>query len=167
VVGIDSLLQSFKGSNVVSEAVSKVPYLKEMVRRKMDRLLSGRGKQDVSPHSDRYHNTNGNDLRHDCRYVTPVRSKRSTLPTECYKSLSRQRSATLGVGVSSKFRSVAREGGGAGVRSSGISAGVGSGGGWAIGSGVSSGVSLGIGLGAGSVQVLESVWSSVWVSVRA
>jgi hypothetical protein len=61
----------------------------------MDRLLSGRGKQDVSPHSDRYHNTNGNDLRHDCRYVTPVRSKRSTLPTECYQSSSTQRSSTL------------------------------------------------------------------------
>jgi hypothetical protein len=95
VVGIDSLLQSFKGRNVVLENSSKVPYLKDMVRRKMDRLLSGRGKQDVSPHSDRYRNTNGNDLRHDCRYVTPVRSKRSTLPTECYQSSLTQRSSTL------------------------------------------------------------------------
>ena len=53
VVGIDSLLQSFNGNNVVSEKVSKVPYLNGMVRRKTDRLLAGRGKQDVSPHGDR------------------------------------------------------------------------------------------------------------------
>jgi hypothetical protein len=37
-----------------------------MVQWKMDHLLSGCGKQDVSPHSDHYHNTNGNDLQHDC-----------------------------------------------------------------------------------------------------
>ena len=95
VVGIDSLLQSFNGSNVVSEKVSKVPYLKEMVHRKMDRLLSGCGKQDVSPHYYHYHNTNGNDSRHVCRYVTPIRSKCSTLPTGCYAASLRQRSATL------------------------------------------------------------------------
>jgi hypothetical protein len=84
VVGIDSLLQSFNGDNVVSETISKVPYLNGMVRRKMDRLLAGRGKQDVSPHDDRYKKTNGNDLRHDCRYHTPSWRKRSTLPTQCY-----------------------------------------------------------------------------------
>ena len=54
VVGIDSLLQSSIVSNVVSEKVSKVPYLDGMVHRKMDRLFAGRGKQDVSPYGDHY-----------------------------------------------------------------------------------------------------------------
>ena len=79
----------------MSEKVSKVPYLNGMVRRKTDRLLAGRGKQDVSPHGDHYKKTNGNDSRHDCRYHTPSRRKRSTLPTQHYASSSTQRSATL------------------------------------------------------------------------
>jgi hypothetical protein len=95
VVGIDSLLQSFNGNNVVSEKFSKVPYLNGMVHWKMDRLLAGHGKQDVSPHGDRYKKTNGNDSRHDCRYHTPSQRKHSKLPTQCYTSSSTQRSATL------------------------------------------------------------------------
>jgi hypothetical protein len=66
VVGINSLLQSFNGNNVVWEKVSKVPYLNGMVQRKTDCLLAGCGEQDVSPHGDHYKKTNGNDLRHDC-----------------------------------------------------------------------------------------------------
>jgi hypothetical protein len=63
VVGFNSLLQSFNGNNVVWEKVSRVPYLNGMsLRRKTDRLLARRGKQDVSPHGDRYKKTNGNDL---------------------------------------------------------------------------------------------------------
>jgi hypothetical protein len=66
-----------------------------MVHQKTDHLLAGCGEQDVSPHGDRYKKTNGNDLRHDCRYHTPSRRKRSTLPTQCYTSSFTQRSATL------------------------------------------------------------------------
>jgi hypothetical protein len=53
-VGIVSLLRSYTGSNVVCEKVSNIPYLNGMVRTEMDRLFAGRGKQDRSPHHDRY-----------------------------------------------------------------------------------------------------------------
>jgi hypothetical protein len=95
VVSINSLLQSFNSNNVVSEKVSKVPYLNGMVHQKTDHLLAGCGKQDVSPHGDHFKKSMVmHDLRHDCRYHTPSRRKHSTLPTQCYASSSTQCSAT-------------------------------------------------------------------------
>ena len=64
--------------------------------RKMDRLFAGRRKQDDSPHRDRYKRTSVNDLRHDYGNHSPSRSKRSSLPTRHYVSLSTKRTATLG-----------------------------------------------------------------------
>ena len=67
-----------------------------MVPRKMDCLFAGRGKQDESPHGDRYKRTSINDSRHDYGYHSPNRSKRSSLPTQRYVSSSTKRTATLG-----------------------------------------------------------------------
>lgn len=67
-----------------------------MVPRKMDRLFAGRRKQDDSPHGDRYKRTSVNDSRHDYGNHSPSRSKRSSLPTQCYVSSLTKRKAILG-----------------------------------------------------------------------
>ena len=66
-----------------------------MVPRKMDHLFAGRGKQDDSPHGDRYKRTSVNDSRHDYGNHSPSRSKRSSLPTQRYVSSSTKCTATL------------------------------------------------------------------------
>jgi hypothetical protein len=67
-----------------------------MVPQKMDRLFDGCGKQDESPHGDRYKRTSLNDSRHDYGNHSPSHSKCSSLPTQCYVSSSTKRTATLG-----------------------------------------------------------------------
>ena len=66
-----------------------------MVPRKMDRLFAGRGKQDDSPHSDRYKRTSVNDSRHDYGNHSPSHSKHSLLLTQHYMSSLTKRTATL------------------------------------------------------------------------
>ena len=61
----------------------------------MDRLFAGCSNQDESPHGDRYKRTSVNDSRHDYGYHSPNRSKRSSLPTQHYVSLSTKRTTTL------------------------------------------------------------------------